>query len=157
MVWPIGHLGPVTSETGLQLKYHKTSFIHNIYFSWCILLKFCTGHGSMTVVLCAKFQKKIYRLRKMTNKIFAMDFAWWYHQMETFSALLALCEGHSVDSPHKGQWHGALMFSLMCGWTNNWANNRDAGDLRRHHVHYDVTVMGRIIFMLPESSSLTIL
>ena len=32
-----------------------------------------------------------------------------------------------VDSPHKGQWHRALMFSLICAWTNSWANNRDAG------------------------------
>ena len=30
-----------------------------------------------------------------------------------------------VDSPHKGQWRGgALMFSLICAWTNDWANNR---------------------------------
>ena len=33
-----------------------------------------------------------------------------------------------VDSPHKGQWRGALMFSLICGWTNGWANNRATGD-----------------------------
>ena len=46
-----------------------------------------------------------------------------------------------VNSPHKGQWHGALMFSLICAWTNGWANNRDAGDLRCHHAHYDITVM----------------
>ena len=26
-------------------------------------------------------------------------------------------------------------------WTNIWANNGDAGDLRRHHTHYDVIVM----------------
>ena len=26
--------------------------------------------------------------------------------------------------------------------TKGWANNRDAGDLRRYRVHYDVTVMG---------------
>ena len=45
------------------------------------------------------------------------------------------------DSPHKSQWRGALMFSLICAWTNDWANNRDAGDLRRHHAHYDVTVI----------------
>ena len=45
-----------------------------------------------------------------------------------------------VDSPHKGQWRGALMFSLICTWTNSWANNGDAGDFRRHHVHYDSTV-----------------
>ena len=36
-----------------------------------------------------------------------------------------------VDSPHKGQWRGALMLSMICAWTNGWANNRDAGDLRR--------------------------
>ena len=24
---------------------------------------------------------------------------------------------------------------------NNWVNNREAGDLRRHPIHYDVTVM----------------
>ena len=35
------------------------------------------------------------------------------HQMETFAALLAICAGDSpVNSPHKGQWRGALMFSL---------------------------------------------
>ena len=26
-----------------------------------------------------------------------------------------------VDSPHKGQWRGVLMFSLMYDWRNNWA------------------------------------
>ena len=46
-----------------------------------------------------------------------------------------------VDSPHKGQWRGALMFYLICTWTNSWVNNRDAGDLRRHGDHYGVTVM----------------
>ena len=62
----------------------------------------------------------------------------WRHQMETFSALLALCAG---ISPHKGQWRGALMFSLVCAWINGWVNNRKAGDLRGHRAHYDVTVM----------------
>ena len=47
-----------------------------------------------------------------------------------------------VNSPHKGQWCRALMFSLICAWINGWVNNREAGDLRRHHTHYDVTVMG---------------
>ena len=46
-----------------------------------------------------------------------------------------------VNSPHKGQWHGALMFSLIRDWINGWVNNREAGDLRRHRAHYDVTVM----------------
>ena len=46
-----------------------------------------------------------------------------------------------VNSQHKGQWRGALMFSLICAWINGWANNREAGDMRRHRAHYDVTVM----------------
>ena len=46
-----------------------------------------------------------------------------------------------VNSPHKGQWRGALMFSLICVWINSWVNNRETGDLRRHRAHYDVIVM----------------
>ena len=68
--------------------------------------------------------------------------SWWRHQMVTFSALLALCAGNSpVNSPHKGQWCGALMFPLICDWINGWVNNREAGYLRRHRAHYYVTVM----------------
>ena len=64
--------------------------------------------------------------------------------METFSALLALCAGNSpvpVNSPHKGKWRGALMFTLICARINDWVNNREAGDLRPHRGHYDVNVM----------------
>ena len=49
-----------------------------------------------------------------------------------------------VNSPHKGQWRGALTISLICAWTNGWTSNRDANDLRRLHAYYDVTVMGMI-------------
>ena len=46
---------------------------------------------------------------------------WWRHQMETFSELLAICA-------HKGQWRGALLFSLICVWINGWINNHEVGD-----------------------------
>ena len=46
-----------------------------------------------------------------------------------------------VNSLYKGQWRGALMFSLICVWINGWVNNRQAGDLRWYCAHYDVTVM----------------
>ena len=39
-----------------------------------------------------------------------------------------------VNSTHKGQWCGALMFSLICAWTNGWVNNHEAGDLRCHRA-----------------------
>ena len=47
-----------------------------------------------------------------------------------------------VNSPHKGQWRGALMFSLICVWINGWVSSCEAGDLRRYRAHYDVMVMG---------------
>ena len=81
--------------------------------------------------------------------------AWWRHQMDTFSALLALCVGTSPvtgEFPHKGRWRGVSMFPLICAWINDWANNREAGDLRRHRIHYDVTVMW---VTTPESGSLS--
>ena len=46
-----------------------------------------------------------------------------------------------VNSPHKGQWRGALMLSLIRVWINDWVNNGEAGDLRCHRAHYDVIVM----------------
>ena len=45
------------------------------------------------------------------------------------------------ECPLKGQWRGALMFSLICTWINGWVNNREAGDLRRRSAYYDVIVM----------------
>ena len=60
-----------------------------------------------------------------TFKLPITDNPWWRHQMETFSALLAFCAGNSpvpVNSPHKGQWRGALMFFLVYALTNDWVN-----------------------------------
>ena len=51
-----------------------------------------------------------------------------------------------VNSPHKGQWRGVLMFSLICAWINGWVNTREAGDLKRNRAHYDVIVMCSIKF-----------
>ena len=59
-----------------------------------------------------------------------------------------LCDeftGHRWIPRKKSQWRGALMFSLICTWINGWVNNGEAGDLRSHRAHYDVTVMGRHI------------
>ena len=69
---------------------------------------------------------------------------WWRHQMETFLRYWPFVRGNHrspVNSPHKGQWRGALIFSLICVWINGWVNNREAGDLRRYRAHYDVSVM----------------
>ena len=46
-----------------------------------------------------------------------------------------------LNSPHKGQWRGALMFSLIWVWIKGWVNNRGAGNLRRYRANYDVIVL----------------
>ena len=52
-----------------------------------------------------------------------------------------LCGEFTGHRWHRGQLRGALMFCLVCAWINDWVNNREAGDLRRHRAHYDVIEM----------------
>ena len=77
---------------------------------------------------------------EMTKLLFYDDVIKWKH-FPRYGPFVPGIHRWRVNSPHKGQWHGALMFSLICAWTNGWTNNRDAGNLRRHGAHYDVTVM----------------
>ena len=55
----------------------------------------------------------------------------------------------SMNSPHKGQWRGDLMCSLICVSINGWISNSEAGDLRRHRAHYYVSVMIRGPLSIP--------
>ena len=48
-----------------------------------------------------------------------------------------------VNSPHKGQWRGALIFTLICAWIDSWVHNRKAGD----RTHYDVTVIADVTYV----------
>ena len=47
----------------------------------------------------------------------------------------------NVNCPHKAQWRWLLMLSVIFIWTNGWPNHQDAGDLRRHRVHYNIVLM----------------
>ena len=53
-----------------------------------------------------------------------------------FSALLTL---GAENSPVTGEFPSQR--PLISAWTKGWVNNHEAGDLRRHRAHYDVTVM----------------
>ena len=81
-----------------------------------------------------------YNIAQKLNRRIHDDVIKWKH----FPCYLPFVMGihrSPVDSPRKDQWRGALMFSVICAWTNDWSNNRDAGDLRRHRAHSDVTIM----------------
>ena len=64
--------------------------------------------------------------------------------METFNALLALCAG---NSPVTGEFPAQRPMTRSFGvffdlrLHKRLSKNDEAGDLRRHHAHYDVTVM----------------
>ena len=74
-------------------------------------------------------------------------YVWWRHQMETFSALLALCAGNSpVTGEFPAQRPVTQSFDVffdLC-LINAWVNNREAGELRRHRAHYDSIVMSSL-------------
>ena len=72
----------------------------------------------------------------------------WYHddviKWKHFPRYWPLVRGihrSPMNSTHKGQSRGTLMFSMIYVWIKVWVNNREAGDLRRYRAHYDVTVM----------------
>ena len=122
-----GHADIVGCD-GSQLVSRSQSVTHNnagchpnaVWYLW--------EHNRWYLPICILHMEYVYHV------------AWWRHKMETFSVLLALWEGNSPVTG--GQWHGAFhQFSLICAWKNGWVNNREAGDLRHHWAHYDVTVM----------------
>ena len=57
-----------------------------------------------------------------------------------------------VNFPHKGQWCGALEFSLIRARRNGWVNNPSAGDLGRHRTHYDVIATSSVVLCFLGSS-----
>ena len=79
--------------------------------------------------------QKIMPLPKIINDVIK-----WKH-FPRYWSLVPGIHRSPVNSPHKGQWRGALVFSLICAWINPWVNNREAGDLRCHCAHYDIIVM----------------
>ena len=101
------------------------------------------------------WQRRRHRLRGLVSTTRALlqyhdDVIKWKHFRVT-GPLCGVFTGDRswpVNSPHKGQWSGALMFPLICAWINGWVNNGEAGDLRRHRAHYDVTVMIKTVFQV---------
>ena len=68
----------------------------------------------------------------------------WRHQMETFSALLAICAGDSlVPSEFSAQRPVTRSFDVFFDLRtdNGWVNNGEAGDSIHHRAQYDVIVM----------------
>ena len=76
--------------------------------------------------------------------IFHNDVIKWKH-FRRYWPFVRIIHRSPVNSHHKGQWRGALRFSLICAWITGWENHRNS-DLRPHRARYDVTMM-KCIFL----------
>ena len=114
-------------------EFHRWSYITNAYFT---------------------FRHRHPWIRNSNKMVLHVDVVNWKH----FPRYWPFVRGNSPftgEFPRKGQWRGAWMISLICTRINGWVNNREAGDLRRHHAQYDVTVM-RCYWLLKPSITLRI-
>ena len=113
-------------------SYHRTAFPLDempSYHSWAILTHW--GREKMADILQETF----------SNPFFNDGVIKWKH-FPCYWPFMRAIHQSPVNSPHKRQWRGALMFSLICTRTNGWVNSRN--DLRRHRAHCYVTVMSKI-------------
>ena len=121
------HVGPI--NLAIRLVCFSGVFpyvlVYSIDYHWFLS---CTAvllwHGLLPV----KFSQ--YKMTSSNGNIFCLTGPLWGESTQSL-----------VNSPHKGQRRGAWIFSFICTWTNRWGSNRDAGDLRCCHAHYDITAM----------------
>ena len=91
----------------------------------------CRNSQSSPGISWLQCQKASYYLAQSVNTTMVGSLIYEHDdviKMETFSALLALCAGNSPvtgEFPSKGQWRGALMFSLISAWINSSVNKRE--------------------------------
>ena len=115
-------------------------YILKVKYSFCYISgKWSDCHETNTEL----FDLTLRMLRSHYNDLFRIchdDVIKWKHFPRYWPFMRGIHRS-PVNSPHKGQWRGVLMFSLICAWMNGWVNNREAGDLRRHRAHYNATVM----------------
>ena len=104
-------------------------------YSWCTHLEFQTSYTS-----CFIHCLKRHLLHLIFEGMLHDDVIKWKHFPRNWPFVRGIHRS-PVNSLHKGQWRGALMFTLICARINDWVNNRGAGDLRRYRAHYDVIVM----------------
>ena len=136
-----GRYRQIYSRTYSRLTHSLIHWLTDWLIDW--LIEWVTD--SLTRWLTPWFSHPLARSLVHSFQSFSIEMPWWRHEKEALSALLALfvlgIHRWPVNSPHKGQWRGAVMFSLIYAWTNNWVNNRDVCGFRHHRAHYDVNEM----------------
>ena len=123
-----------------QTRYFFATNLFGKKHALCTALHFTVPHSSFTCVVFHCTAQHSAALNCTAVHCAHDDVTKWKYFRVT-GHLCGEFTGPPVNSPHKGKWRGALMFSLICARINGWENNGEAGDLRSHRDHYDVTVM----------------
>ena len=126
-----------TFDAKRTLDMSNLTIFYSLQNSWLALL---IGLDTQTIMLSKIGVPYLWILSWFLVSINHDDVIKWEH-FPRYWIFVRGIHRSTVNSPHKGQWRGALMFSLICAWMDGWVNNLEAGDLRRYCAHYDVTVM----------------
>ena len=136
---PLGHCVGVLLHRSLQKGKH---IILQYYRPWAAAGKWVytsINHG--TISNGRKHNKHAKAWTKWST-FCKGHFHMMAHQIETFSALLAICVGNSlVTGEFPAQRPVTRSFDVFFELRLNkrWVNNRETGDLKRNRPHYDVT------------------
>ena len=135
----------IPSKSKCRIRVFPFSFSDIPYFLPVVYIRTCIRtHSHPHVCVCVSHWFSFTIYVQSLDVLLHDDVIKWKHFPRNWPFVRGIRAGNSpvpVNSPHKGQWRGALMFSLICVWINGWVNNREAGDLRRCRGHYDVGVM----------------
>ena len=70
--------------------------------------------------------------------------SWWRHQIEMFSASLALCEWNpkvTIGFLSQSQWCGTLIYFFYLRLNKQWSKQSRRRWFETHDAHYDATVV----------------
>ena len=145
----------VTTTTSSVVSDDRADIMTTLDFQWLLLPDMVgTTHSAITTIrdVCANICQVIagpYDTRDINICTRQCNRSWytshddvikWKH-FPRYCPFVRGIHRSPVNSPHKGQWRGALMFSFICVWIIGWVNNRETGDMRRYRAHCDVSVM----------------
>ena len=103
--------------------------IHHVGTEICTLLFKSGVFWDMGQVYCTPWNNLQWKLNQREANFFPKnafhdDVIKWKH-LPRYWLFVREIHRWPVIPPHKGQWRGDLMFSLICAWINGWVNNRD--------------------------------
>ena len=109
---------------------------------WLTPMSFLTPHWIMSYINCVLVATLKYRLNRENVASVIM--------MTSSNGNIFRATGHLCGefTGPRCQWRGALMFSLICVWINDWANNGEAGDLRRHCKDRKIWCLADVVYLV---------